>query len=277
MVALDIDGTVLNSAGQVTAELKDSLAELATRSVHVVLCTGRRWRSALPVVEQLGCVHSVVVCCGGALIKRADNERTLYTDPMDHALARLAVQLFRDGGLVPMLLYDRPLSGQELRIAECDRRQAEALRYLGANAGSFEWYAGDYPSTEERPLEVYTVDDLARVRPVEQSVRRGVGERGIVEAMLQPRYGADQLALEVHGSTATKWAALSWLLRRWDTQPEEVLAVGDDVNDIPMLQAAGLSFAMGNASPGVKASADAITASNDEHGVAQALRKVFQL
>jgi hydroxymethylpyrimidine pyrophosphatase-like HAD family hydrolase len=277
LVALDVDGTVLNSRGEVTPELRRTLGRLVERSVHVVLCTGRRWRNSVQVAEELGCAHPVVVCCGGSLIKRADDERTLYADPMDHGLARLAVRLYRDGGLVPFLLYDRSLSGREMRIGECDRGRAEALPYVQANPGCFEWYEGEYPATDERPLVIFTMDAEPRVRAAEEHIGEGVGRRGIVEAMFQRRYGPDQLAVEVHASTATKWRALDWLLRRWGIGPDEVVAIGDDVNDIVMLRCAGLSYAMANATPEVKAVADAVTCGNDEHGVAVALRQVFDL
>ena len=95
--------------------------------------------------------------------------------------------------------------------------------------------------------------------------------------MRQTQYGDDQATMELHDPAATKWSALQWLLDRWGIRPDEVVAIGDDVNDLPMLRAAGLSFAMGNAPDAVKASADAITAPNDEHGVVEALASVFDL
>jgi hydroxymethylpyrimidine pyrophosphatase-like HAD family hydrolase len=85
------------------------------------------------------------------------------------------------------------------------------------------------------------------------------------------------VAIEAHGPTGTKWHALQWLLDRWDLGARDVVAVGDDVNDIPMLEAAGLSYAMGNAVPEVKAVADRLTAGNDENGVAKALEAAFGL
>jgi len=277
LVALDIDGTVLNSAQQVTPELREVLARLAGRGVRTVLSTGRRWRNTVSVLHEMGHVHPTAVCCGGALIKEADGEQTLYTAPMRHATARLTARLFRECGLVPMLLYDRPLGGTELKLAEGDRALAEPLPYLRMNPGSFEWYAGDYPPGEEPPLVVYTVDAQEKVRAAEAAVVEGLGEAGIVKAMVQRRYGPDQVALEVHDPAATKWHALEWLLGQWGVRPEEVVAIGDDVNDLPMLEAAGLGVAMGNAVPEVKEVADTVTTSNDEHGAALALRRAFEL
>jgi len=275
LIALDVDGTVLNSALQVTPELKDALAHLARRSLRTVLCTGRRWQSTAPVLRELGHAHPVVICSGGALIKRADDEQTLHTDPLPHDMARLVVDVVRRAGLVPMLLYDRPLKGRELKVSESERTQAERLTYLIANPASCEFYPGAYPPGEEQALVVYTVDADRKIRAAERQMRETVGQGGIVEVMRQPRYGADQTAVEVHDPAATKWHGLEWLIKQWGISPEEVVAIGDDVNDIPMLRAAGLSFAMGNASDEVKAAASAVTAGNDEHGVVLALRGVF--
>jgi hydroxymethylpyrimidine pyrophosphatase-like HAD family hydrolase len=275
LLALDVDGTALNSAQQVTPELRGALARLAARSVRTVLCTGRRWRTAVPVLAQLGNVHPVVICSGGSLIKRADDERTLHALPLEHSTARAACRLFRREGLVPMLLYDRPLSGRELKVAAAERERAEQLPYVRANPGVWQWYRGDYPDGEERPLVLYAVDSCKRASGPLWAIQDGLGDVAIVEAMLQGRYGADQIAVEVHDPAATKWRALEWLLAQWEIDAGRVVAVGDDVNDIPMLEAVGLSFAMGNGSEEVKAAADAVTASNDEHGVVQALRSAF--
>jgi len=275
LVALDIDGTVLNSAQQVTERLKAALARLAGMSVRTVLCTGRRWQSALPVLREMEHAHPVVVCSGGSLVKDAADGRTLHCVPMGHEAARTALRLMRQGGLVPMLLYDRPLGTPDLRVAESDRRRAERLPYARGNADCWEWYAGEYPDAAERPLACYAVDRAGLTGPARERLREALADDAIVDALRLPRYGSDQVALEVHDPAATKWHALEWLLAGWGLRPEQVVAIGDDVNDVPMLRAAGLSFAMGNAPDHVKAAADAVTASNDEHGVVEALAGVF--
>jgi len=275
LVALDIDGTVLNSKQEVTAHLKDTLAALAGRSVRTVLCTGRRWRSTVPVLEELEHVHPVVVCSGGALIKRADDQKTLYTMPLKHETVRETVRLFREGGLVPFLLYDRPLEKHELKLAAADRSRASRLPYVQINGEWMDFYPARYAGGGEAPVVVYTVDSVGPVRKAERDLRGALAGKAVIKAMFQKRFGEDQIALEVHDPGASKWHALQWLIDRWQLEPGQVIAVGDDVNDIPMLEAAGLSFAMGNALPEVKEVAQAVTTSNDEDGVAAALRSVF--
>ncbi|MGD2174831.1 MAG: HAD family hydrolase, partial [Candidatus Brocadiaceae bacterium] len=221
LAALDIDGTVVDSAGQVSGELKAVLALLTERGIHTVLCTGRRWRSAVPVLEELEHAHPVIVCSGGALVKRADDGRTLYSEPMGPVAAERAVGLFRGAGLVPFLLYDRPLDEREVLISASERRCAEKLTYVKANPEAIGWYEGEWPAGTGPPLEVYTVDAAERVQRAAESVRAGMGDEGIVEAMFQQRYGGE-LALEVRSPYATKWRALERVLRQWDIRPDEV-------------------------------------------------------
>jgi len=275
LVALDIDGTILDSAGRVSAALKEVLHRLRESGIRTVLCTGRRWRSALPVFEELEHACSYVVCCGGALIKESRGDRTLYVNPLKGPTTRLCARLYRQCGLVPFFLFDRALDEPEVLVSERDRKRARQVVYLKVNGEATGQFRGLYPPDIEQCLEVYTVDEAARVNACRHEIEAAIGRRGIVKAMFQPRYGPDQLALEVHDPSATKWSALQWLLGQWGLGAEQVVAVGDDVNDVPMLRAAGLSFAMGNASEEVKAAADFVTASNDEHGVAEALRGVF--
>lgn len=278
LVALDADGTVLDSAQQVTDELKEVLGRLAGMGVHTVLCTGRRWRSALPVIDQLEHAHAVAVCAGGALVKRADDGRTLHTAPLAPETARLACELFRDHGLAPLLLYDNPLEECDLLVSELDRELVEQLPYTaGERAAQMEWYHGRFPAEERPPLAVYTLADKESVLRAEAGVARGIGERGIVAGLHRLRHGRALSALEVHDRAATKWHALEWLLDWWDMKPGEVVAIGDDVNDIPMLAAAGMSFAMGDAPDRVKSVARRVTATSDAHGVALALMSAFDL
>jgi len=275
LIALDIDGTVLDSDSNVSTELKELLAELSGSGVYVALCTGRRWRSSKPVFEQLEGLSTYVICCGGALIKETDSGRTVYTNPLKEHTLRRAADLYRRHNLVPIFCYDRPLEQSELMVSADDEDRAEELKYIRVNKDNVQFFEGQYPDTDEPCIEIYTVDYKSNLQGCEEQIRAELDEGGAIRGMIQPRYGEDHIALEVHHATATKWTGLKHLMEMWNVRPEQVVAVGDDVNDIPMLKAAGLSFAMGNAGPGVKEAADRMTTSNDDHGAAEAVRQVL--
>jgi len=275
LVALDIDGTMVDAEDRVSPPLKTMLLGLVSRGIRCVLCTGRRWRTVLPVLGQLEHAHPYAVCCGGALVKESGSNRTLYHQSLGVGGAQQVAALFSECGLVPIWLYDRSLDKPEIVISERDMRRVDDVPYLRRNRGQIDSFSNSVPPLKSDPLEVYTVDYADKIRSAHQRVGDQLSEIGEVKVMVQPHYGRDQLALEVHGLGATKWRALQWVMARWHIHPGEVLAVGDDVNDIPMLRGAGFSFAMGNAVEEVKAAADAVTATNEEHGAAKALQSVF--
>lgn len=278
LVALDLDGTVLDSSKRVGSAFKEAVARLAAGGVRTVLCTGRRWRSTLPVIDEIESAHPVVISCGGALVKEAGTHRVLRVDPLPVDVARETVLVFRRAGLVPFVLYDRPSTERELLVSELDRGHLARIAYFSRNADSFDYYPGEWWECEAPPLVVYTVDHASLAHPARDRAREALGDRALVTAMAHTIYGVDQVALEIHSPTTTKWSALSWLLERLQIPPERVVAIGDDLNDVPMLRGAGLSFAMANAQPEVKAVADRVTTgSNDEDGVLHALRSVFPI
>ncbi|MDP6106862.1 MAG: HAD family hydrolase [Candidatus Brocadiia bacterium] len=278
LVALDLDGTVLDSSKRVGSAFKEAVARLAAGGVRTVVCTGRRWRSTLPVFDEIESAHPVVISCGGALVKEAGTHRVLRADPLPMDVARETVLVFRRAGLVPFVLYDRPSTERELLVSELDRERLLRVAYFERNADSFDYYPGEWWECEAPPLVVYTVDHASLAYAARDRAREVLGDRALVTALAHTLYGPDQVALEIHSPTATKWSALSWLLERLQIPAERVIAIGDDVNDVPMLRGAGLSFAMANAQPEVKAVADRVTTgSNDEDGVLHALRSVFPI
>lgn len=276
LVALDVDGTILDNAGRLSPRLKAMAPRLAAAGVRIVLCTGRRYRTALQILTELVHAHPVAVCVGGALVKEAERHRTIQVTPLDPDVSRRAVELFRAAGLVPFLLVDRPLEQRELLISEMDQAQAEGLPYVVANRPYVEYYAGEYPTVQEPVLDVYTLDHVSRIRAHVAGIRESLAGQAIVTPLTHQPTGPDELALETHAPTVSKWNALRRLLADWGVGSARVVAVGNDLNDIPMLRGAGLSFAVANASAEVKAAAQRVTASNDEEGVAEALGEVFR-
>jgi len=274
VVALDLDGTVLDSKGRFSDAFKRLVALLAARGVRTVLCTGRRWRTAWPIVQRLEHAHPWVICAGGALIKDGQRHATLYANPLSARTACRAARCFRESGLVPLVLYDRPLNRPEIFISEAERTRALSVPYVVQNLEAVTYYPGDFPQLSEGPLVVYTVDTESRVRHGRAKLLKALDDAALVSPLEHPR-GTGSWALEVHSPGATKWTALRWLLERWEVPASRVVAIGDDVNDVPMLREAGLSFAMANAVPEAVAAADHVTGDNDHDGVVEALWSVF--
>ncbi|MFW6456936.1 MAG: HAD family hydrolase [Planctomycetota bacterium] len=275
LVALDLDGTIITSDGEPDPELPSVLSRLHQKGVKVVICTGRRWRSTVPVVEQLDHLAPYVITCGGALIKNGTSHETLHTIELSQSAGLRIVSEFQHANLVPFLLYDRDLTEPELLIPKNAEQAARRIRYVRENTDTISFFDGNRPPLSSAPLIVYTVDNKRLIESAEPQIRDAAGEIGFITTLHQPGYPEDQWVIQVHDRDATKWKALQWLMDRWDIRAHEVVAIGDDVNDIPMLENAGLSFAPANAVPRARAAASRTTGSNDDHGVVNALKNTF--
>src|SRR5207244_11185583 len=100
----------------------------------------------------------------------------------------------------------------------------------------------------------------------------GLGERVVRQSLYVPAYGVE--VLEVFDPAVNKWEGVLHVARRHGIEPEEIVAVGDDLNDLPMLRHAGLGVAMGNARPEAKAAAKRVIGSNAEEGLAKFLEEL---
>jgi hydroxymethylpyrimidine pyrophosphatase-like HAD family hydrolase len=275
VVAVDVDGTLMDSSNEVRPAVRDALGRAHAAGVAVVLCTGRRFRTTMGARRALGEAADVVICSGGTLVKEVGSERTLASWPLARETARALCVGMREAGLVPIALPDAGEGDREVLLSEGDRmRLADGWRpYFEANADFVEFYAGDAP--EREVVEVYTVDREDRVERG-WSALAGRGPAGTrVLKMRQGRYGADQVAIEFVPEDVSKAAALAWLLERWGVGPERLVAIGDDVNDVEMVTLAGAGVAMGNAVAAVKEAAGLETADCDHDGVASALRALM--
>jgi len=277
IVALDIDGTVLDSSGRMPDYFSTLIKVLEDFGVRVVFCTGRRWKTAHEVVSQLNYTHPIIICSGGAVIKDYGDGETVKALPLEKKSARKAVEEFPKRGLVPFVLPDAKLDEPDLIIPEDNKAQAENMLYVQRNRHSVRFSAPFecLITSPQSVLEIYTVDEKNKIIEAAKDLDAAFKDIAGITALNQPSYGPTYWALEVHGLQTSKWHAIEVLLQEWEVGKDQVVAIGDDVNDIPMLRDAGLSFAMANAVPETKAAADHITDSNDADGVLKALQWVF--
>ncbi len=267
LIAIDIDGTLLDSRWQVPEANREAIAAAAGRGIEVALVTGRRFDFARPIAEQLPCALTMIVN-NGALIKSKDGVTHLrHLLPRDVARKVLeATPQFRVGAAV---VFDRPRENQVI-FERIDWEDPGRKGYFERNR---EFIA------QVTPLEACLTEDAIQVMysgPVE-TMRQ-------VEAVLRALPLADRFALAVteyeqrdfglvdvlhpacsKGAALAEWAALRGFSR------DEVMAIGDNLNDREMLEYAGVPIVMGNSVPELKTLGWRETLTNDEDGVAAAI------
>ena len=273
LLAIDIDGTLMNSHDELTPATRAALARAARAGIHVVLATGRRYSHTLPLVEPLG-IDVPLVTASGALVKDPVDHRTLYQARFEPQVLRDAVAIIDRAGYDPMLCADTFADGFDFYYALADVRTPELAYYLARNPGRGRLWPELVTSPPPGVFSGFAVGSRERMLELETILHRELPGKLHTHVLSPPRYAG--FFTEIAPAGVTKWSAIQRLAKDWGIEEAEICAVGDDVNDIPMIRAAGLGVAMGNALPAVKAAADRIAPSHDEDGLVEVVAWVLE-
>lgn len=269
LIAMDLDGTLLDSRGKLPEPNAQAIAEAAARGVEILIVTGRRFHSARLSAAGLSCEVDFIAS-NGALIKSRSGE-THYRRLLPAGVARQVLDATPEFRACAGVIFDRPLERQVI-FEKIDWNGAYVGPYLARHR---EQVAEVQPLTEcldDDPVEVLYLSDCASIQRVAQLLAQSPLASDYTLAMTE--YQARNLSmLDVLQRGVSKGAALAeWAARR-GIDRAGIMAIGDNWNDREMLQYAGLPVVMGNSVAALKEAGWETTLSNDDCGVAHAIRK----
>jgi len=269
LLALDIDGTLLTPRGELTPRTNKAINEARQRGVLVVLVTGRRFGSARELVLRLE-LDIPLVSHNGALTKNIETLETLDFHPLEAELAQEIVRFGRAHG-VDMICNDDPHGMGTMVIESVSESNKPLQRYLNQYRSAVV-EVPDLLAYIQSPMIQLTVS--GRCDPTEDFAER-LGEimSGRVQ-LFKTRYRSfDLTILDVLSTTASKGESVARIARQHNIPREEIMAIGDNHNDLTMLRYAGQGVVMANAEDELKQMGFEQTTSNEEDGVAQAIEK----
>ena len=259
---LDMDGTLLNSSNEATEHTRRALKAAQDAGVKLVAASGRTLKILPPLIGELGFDYAAV-SNGASIYDLRTGERVYHHDfNLEAARAMCEVlveecdfiEFYADGEIqVSRASFERmkhrriPAWHQKFFAENGTRVWESEMAFVQAGA----------PGLEKVALVCYEAEVLARVR----SRLEPLGLFNLADSVVG--------ALEINDKACSKGAALQDICRRMGIDVKRSAAVGDSMNDLSMILAAGCGVAMGNARQEIKAAADYITASNDEDGVAK--------
>lgn len=280
LLALDIDGTTLNSEGRITAPTRNAIRAAESAGVLVTIASGRRFRDAQPIGRDLE-LNAPLVTHNGALLKYADSEETVYCSLLSSETSFDVVRVGKDYGgdaLVSTdphghgtLLYDRvsddniPLK-KYLRWSE-DLHGGDAGREGVQHVESLE---AVIPNEDIVHISFSgTCDAMAAMMSV---LGRELGNTVTILPTIYPHW--DFTLIDILPPNASKGHGVAKLAEINGLDSEQVMAIGDNFNDLEMLEYAGTPVVMGNADPRLLERDEFYTTvSNDESGVAAAIER----
>jgi Cof subfamily protein (haloacid dehalogenase superfamily) len=267
LIALDVDGTLLDSRWQVPAANRDAIRRATDRGIEVALVTGRRFEFSRPVIDQIDAPLTLIVN-GGALVKRRDGE-TLVRHLLPAGVAREVVEGTRGFRDATAVVFDRPRAAQVVheRLDTTDPRRRS---YFERNRDFIVEVVPLEDALTEDPVQVMYSGGLQRMRGLVETVR-ALAVAGQVAIAVTEYESRDFSLVDVNRGGCTKGATLAeWTAAR-GLGRDEVMAVGDNFNDREMLEFAGRPVVMGNAVDDLKRFGWPVTRTNDEGGVAAAI------
>lgn len=268
-IALDIDGTLLDEHSQLPAANRDAVTAASARGIEIALVTGRRYDFAIPIAQQFPCPLTMIVN-NGALVKSSTGETQLVNLLPVGVASRVLEETstFRE---MASVCFNRPRENQVI-YERIDYEDPLRGAYFVRNR---EYLGEMIPLRDcltEDPIQVMFTGYANQAREVEEYLSHlpFALEYSVATTIYEKR---DFGLVDVIAPGCSKGATLAEWVRRRGLQREDVMAIGDNLNDMEMLQYAGLPVVMGNSLPQLKSKGWHETLRNDECGVAAAIER----
>lgn len=259
LIAIDIDGTIMNKEFQINDRVKDAITRAINSGIYVILATGRMYSATVPIAANLGIKTPLITYQGSMVREFYDSDDILmhYTLSPEHS--KMVLNDLRKFDLqINVYLDDEMFIEKETDIL----KEYAARRHITYH-------------------KVDSFDKVADLTPTKILVMDSTPEKATeIRDYLRNKYSdilniskSTSLYCEVVNNQASKGHAVLFLAEKWGIKQSEIMVIGDQDNDMDMLQVAGLPVAMGNAEEGLKKIAKYVTDTVDNDGVALAIEK----
>ena len=287
LITIDIDGTLLNSYGEITDENKKAINKALEKNIDVVLTSGRMPKAILPIASEINS-DKYLISGNGASIYDIQKDEIIYNNYMTKEKVLEIIDICEKNSMFYNIYTNNSVLTKTLNY--------NILFYHNENK----------KNPEDKKIKIniindmysyiknYVGDDLLKIticdsdRTIFNSIinkLKTVKNIDILEVEHMSRkiikHGTEKFEIsffytEITNQNVNKWSAIQELMKILKITKDEVIAIGDNVNDKEMIENAGVGIVTGNSSPAMKAIADLVVSSNDESGVAEAINKYVE-
>jgi Cof subfamily protein (haloacid dehalogenase superfamily) len=271
MIAIDLDGTLLSPLGTVTDRTKAAVHRALDAGLLVCFATGRNFTESRAILDEVA-HHGAAVFVGGAMVIDTRQRVTLHRTMMEPALAAEVCREIESAGHAALALQDTGVTGLDYLVSDGIALNQATTQWMHVTAAVWKRIANLGSYAHEHTIRVGMVAAHEQIEPVKRRLEATFAERVYVQSVVVP--SANVEVLEVFDPSVNKWEGILHVARRHGIEPAQIIAIGDDVNDLHMLRHAGLGVAMGNAKPQVQAIARRVIGSNRHDGLAEFLEEL---
>jgi Cof subfamily protein (haloacid dehalogenase superfamily) len=267
LIGIDVDGTLLDTRGQIPQDNIDAIHDAVGAGIAVALVTGRSYPFARPIAEPLPSAITLIVS-NGAVERGMDGSR-FARRLLDREIARAVLDSTRPFRHAAALVFDRD-ADRQVMFETMDWEHPGRKAYWARNQSLIAQSVPLEDALIEDPIQVMFNGGVETMRALVEELRAEAGEFAV---SLTEYVHRDFSLIDVTAPAATKGRALAWRAGQLGLGRDEVMAVGDNFNDLEMLEFAGLPVVMGNSVPGLLERGWVITGDNEHAGLAEAIRR----
>jgi Cof subfamily protein (haloacid dehalogenase superfamily) len=268
LIGIDVDGTLLDSRGHLPPANREAIHEAVAAGIHVALVTGRSYPFVRPVADPLPDAITLIVSSGA--VERGMDGAVLARRLLDRHVAAgilASTRPYRDHAAI---IFDRDAANQII-FETMNWEHPGRRHYWLRNQHLIDQIVPLEDALVEDPVEVMFNGAATAMRALTESLRRQARDFAV---SLTEYVHRDFSLVDVTAPTATKGRALAWRAAQLGLTRDQVMAVGDNLNDLEMLEYAGTPVVMANAAEELKRPGWYITSDQDEAGLARAIRRL---
>jgi Cof subfamily protein (haloacid dehalogenase superfamily) len=267
LIGIDVDGTLLDTEGRLLDSNREAIHDAVAAGIHVALVTGRSYPFARPVADPLPSAITLIVSNGA--VERSMDGGILARRLLSRSVAREVLDSTRPYRDAAALIFDRD-DGRQVIFESMDWEHPGRRNYWLRNQRMIAQTVPLEEALVEDPIQVMFNGAVDAMRVLTETLRREARDFAVSLTEYAHR---DFSLIDITAPTATKGRALAWRAEQLSLTRAEVMAIGDNFNDLEMLQFAGTPVVMANAVDGLKEHGWHVTGHQNEAGLANAIRK----
>ena len=271
LIAIDIDGTLLDPKFQVSAANLETLTRAHSAGIEIALVTGRRHNFALPVANALG--FDVTLISSNGAVTRSSTGEHFHRDLLPASVTLRLLRYMSGFRSNTVLTFDRDGKGA-IVLETADELNLSIQRWLEKNSDWTEFIIPLEDAVTEDPVQAMFCGNIPKMSAAQKMLLDC--DFADQFTVLRTQYDARNLCIvDILNQHCSKGHALQRWAQHRGIPREQVMAIGDNFNDVEMLEFAGLPVLMGNACDELKQNGWTLTLGNDESGVAYAINQVL--
>ena len=286
LAAIDLDGTMLNQYGLVTQRTKDAIEKAQKNGIEIVIASGRPTDSVKTIAKEINS-NKYFISGNGAIIYDITNDEIIYENTLKKQKVLDIIKICEENSIYYNIYTEKEIIAKSL--------QCNVLYYYKENLNKDEKNKTqiniveniyNYISNRDEKVVKITICDNHQV--IFNSIMRKLKEISEIEVLEVShmsrkiiKQGTEDVPIEyfyteISAKNVDKWNAIEFLKEKMKIEKNEIIAIGDNMNDKTMIENAGLGIAMGESTPVIKEIADVVTDTNCNDGVAKVLEKILK-